>query len=355
MTETSPGARPIRVLVADDSPTVRQLLAAIIAGEPGLQVVGEAANGVQAVERTRALRPDVVTMDIHMPVMDGFEATRQIMNEAPTPIVVVSGTVDANEVQVSLDAIRAGALTVLGKPASPVAPDFEERARALIRTVRLMAQVKVVRRWPDRAGGARGGGLARDHPMPVGRRVQAIAVATSTGGPAALNRILADLPAPFPAPILVVQHIARGFVDGLARWLATSTRLRVKVAEDGESPEPGTVYLAPDGRHLGLSEGRVALSEGAAIDGFRPSGTWLFRSVAASHGANAAGVILTGMGYDGVEGLADLRRRGGYVIAQDERTSVVFGMPGAAVGAGVVDDTLPLGSIAPRLIELVQG
>lgn len=342
----------IRTLVAEDSITTRELLVAVLRSDPSIQVVGEAKDGVEAVEMTKQLRPDVVTMDIRMPRLDGFEATRQIMVEAPTPIVVVSGSVDVRDVEVSMHALRAGALTVLPKPPGPESPDFEEQAKRFVDTVKSMSQVKVVRRWPR----------AREEPLsarsvPVlGVRPRIVAIGASTGGPAALARILCDLPGDFAVPILVVQHISNGFMDGLAAWLNTAGALRVKLARDREPLEPRTVYLAPDDRHLGVAPDRscIRLSNEAPVGGFRPAASFLFESVARAFGNSVLALILTGMGQDGVDGLRVVRQEGGRIIGQDEDSSVVFGMPGAAASAGLVDMTLPLSAIAPRLVEMVS-
>ena len=349
----------LRAVVAEDSATARALLVAVLSADPGIEVVGEARNGAEAVTLTRRLRPDVVTMDITMPQMDGFEATREIMASVPTPIVIVTASFRAREVQTSLDALEAGALAVLAKPPGPGAPGFDQAAQQLVAYVKALSQVKLVRRW--RPGSPASGGV---HPrrVPEDRRDEPggsltpdlVAIATSTGGPAALHRLFAALPADFPLPILVVQHIARGFTDGLADWLGKSTALRVKVAEHGEPLEPHTVYLAPEDRHLGVSGPfSVALSSAPPVGGFRPSGTFLFESAARARGAGTVALILTGMGSDGVEGLAEVRRAGGRIIAQDEESSVIFGMPGAAIAAGVADVVLPLDAIPAHLLELV--
>jgi two-component system chemotaxis response regulator CheB len=358
----------LRTLVAEDSATARSLLVAILSADPDIQVVGEARNGAEAVALTRQLRPDVVTMDIIMPLMDGFEATREIMASVPTPIVIVTASGRAREVQTSLEALQAGALAVLPKPPGPDAAGFEEAARQLVANVKALSQVKVVRRWRQKSevrgqrsevrsqksevGGSAASSLTSDLcPLTSGL----VAMATSTGGPAALYRLFAALPGDFPLPILVVQHIAHGFTDGLADWLGKSTALRVKVAEDGEPLAPHTVYLAPEDRHLGVSRlPAVVLSSAAPVGGFRPSGTFLFASASRARGAGTIALILTGMGSDGVEGLAEVRRAGGHIVAQDEESSIIFGMPGAAVAAGLADVVLPLDAIPAHLLELVR-
>lgn len=347
----------IRVLIAEDSATVREMLVAILSADPEIEVVGEARDGVEAVELTHARRPDVVTMDIHMPNLDGFEATRRIMAEVPTPIVIVSGTVDVREVEISMHALRIGALTLLPKPPSPLAPEFDELARRYVQTVKAMARVKVVRvrgdaTTPPRPGPPDAGtAAARTRGAP-----RIVAIAASTGGPAALGRVLGGLPASFALPIVVVQHIADGFVRGLATWLETTTSLHVVVARDGERLAPRSVYLAPDGHHLRVAPGAtIAVARGPAIGGLRPSADALFESVAQVYRRAVVAVILTGMGRDGVDGLTAIRAAGGVVIAQDEATSVVYGMPGSAVAAGVADEVLPLDAIAARIDALASS
>jgi two-component system chemotaxis response regulator CheB len=343
----------IRVLVAEDSATVRELLVQILRSDPEIQVIGEAKNGIEALALTKRLHPDVVTMDIRMPLMDGFEATKQIMVEVPTPIVIVSASFDGREVEVSMHALRVGALTVIAKPEGPGSPSFAELSRRFLFTVKSMSQVKVVRHWPERS--------APPKPLPgqaaePRARARVVAVAASTGGPAALCQLLSQLPADFAVPVLVVQHIAQGFLAGFASWLNTSVSLRVKVAEAGETPVPHAVYLPADDRHLGVDRGgRLLVSNAPPLGGFRPSASFLFESVATAFGDTALAVVLTGMGQDGLEGLHAIRRAGGQILAQDEETSIVFGMPGAAARAGLADAVLPLKEIAPRVIRSVPG
>jgi two-component system chemotaxis response regulator CheB len=339
----------IGVVVAEDSTTVRELLVEILESDPEIRVLGQAKNGVEAVGLAVRLKPDLITMDVHMPLMDGFEATKEIMVQAPTPILIVSSSASGRELELSLNAIRAGALMVLPKPDDPGSARFESRRRELVAMARAMAEVKVVRRWGPRAA------PVAPAPRRSGKPARIVAIAVSTGGPAALQRILGELPGDFPVPVLIVQHMAAGFVDGLAAWLDGASSMRVKVAEPGESLVRRTAFLAPDDRHLGVSpDGRVALAQTAPVGGFRPSGTHLFESVAGVYGAAAAAVILTGMGSDGVAGLRAVKAAGGQVLGQDEGTSVVYGMPREAAAAGLVDEVLPIGAIASRLVELVM-
>jgi two-component system chemotaxis response regulator CheB len=281
-----------------------------------------------------------------MPQLDGLEATRRIMDEAPTPIVIVSAVLDPKNVDESLQALQAGALTIVPKPEGPGSSDFDQIRRQLVRTIKAMAGVKVVRRLPRR--------LSPAPPRPASGAqappARLVAIGASIGGPAALHRIVSGLPADFPAPILVVQHLAAGFVNGLASWLRHSCRLAVRIAEHGEALAPGTLYLAPDDRHLGATAGgTLVLSDAPPIGGFRPSATYLFESVAYSHGAEALAVILTGMGEDGVDGLRAVRQAGGRTLAQDESSCIVYGMPGAAVAAGLADIVLPVDEIGAYL------
>ncbi|BDG06086.1 chemotaxis-specific protein-glutamate methyltransferase CheB [Anaeromyxobacter oryzae] len=340
----------IRVLVVEDMPTARQLVVGILSSDPEIEVVGQAADGTEAVEAVRRLRPDAITMDVMMMPMDGIQATGLIMAERPTPIVIVT-SLDVNEVTLSMRALGAGALAALPKPRGPGSPAFAEDARRLLTTVKAMSRVALLRR-PAAAAPATAVPAPRSGP-----RGRVVAIAASTGGPAALQRVLARLPAAFPAPILVVQHIALGFAEGFARWLASAGPLPVRVATDGQPLAAGTVYVAPDDRHLGVSSdgARIALSDAPPVSGFRPSGTHLFKSVAAAFGVGSVGVILSGMGRDGVEGLRLLRTAGGRIVAQDEASSAVHGMPGAAVEAGLADAVLPPDAIPERLVRWVGG
>ena len=355
----------IRVLVVDDSATARALLVSLLTAEPDISVVGEATTGRDAVDLASRLTPDLITMDIHMPAMDGLEATKQIMIQTPRPIIIVSSAVHSDEVELSLEAMRAGALMVMAKPQGPSSPGFANERRQFVSMVRAMSQVKVVRRHGIVSPYTMNTPIARPAAaLPAGKRaagstspIRLVAIGASTGGPAAVRTILADLPSDFPVPILLVQHIAHGFSAGLADWLAHDTPLRVKLAEIGEAASAGTVYIAPDDRHLGClldnrGEMRLLLDRSPPVGAFRPSASFLFHSTAESLGDGVLAVILTGMGDDGVSGLRVLKARGGRALAQDEATSVIYGMPREAVRAGVVDATLALTAIARRLMDL---
>lgn len=340
--------RELRVLVTEDSAVARQLLVRILDNDPGLRVVGEAPDGETAVRLARQLRPDVITMDVHMPGMSGVEATRGIMEDAPTPILIVTASTDRAATSHSFAALSAGALTVVEKPRGPASPEFGRQARALVETVKLMAEVKLVTRRTQRR--------PRPDPSPPAEapeQIEVVAMAASTGGPAALATILGALPSDAPVPILVVQHITAGFEESLVEWLSDVSTNPVALASPGQPLRPGEVLVAPRGAHLGIDgNSSVALVAGPPIGSHRPSGSYLFRSVAEAFGRKALGVILTGMGNDGVQGLAELKRKGGWVLAQDEATSAVYGMPQEAVAMGVVDRILPVHDIPDAMVTL---
>jgi two-component system chemotaxis response regulator CheB len=367
MSETRPG--PIRVVVVDDSPTVRELLVSLLQSVPDIQVVGVAAEGEEAVRLTKRLRPDVVTMDVFMPNMDGLEATRRIMREAPTPIVVVTATLKRHDVDLAFESLKSGALTAVCKPSLSDAASCDQ----LVQTVRLMADVPVVHRWGRYAGPPLAlkemppPATAKTVPPPqarrkspllstkVQRRVEIVGIASSTGGPAALVKVLGKLPADYPLPILVVQHVTRGFTDGLAQWLDGETPLRVRVAIHGDALTPGHVLIAPDDHHMQVNQrGNIRLSQEPPYKGLRPSANFLFDSLARTHGSQALGIVLTGMGDDGAEGLAALHQSGGLTIAQDEESCIVYGMPREAVARKAVDLVLPLDQISTVLEQQTQ-
>jgi two-component system chemotaxis response regulator CheB len=343
----------IRVLIVDDSPTLRQLIRAILESDSELQVVGEARNGEEAITLSDRLQPDIITMDIQMPGVDGYQAIRHIMAESPRPIVVLTSTKSDRELGISFRATELGALSVVGKPQGPAGMDPE--ADKLIASVKAMAGVKVVGRRPW---------LLSKKVEPPARQpclrssrepVRLFAIGASTGGPPALQVVLSKLPAGLSAPVVVVQHISPGFIHGLARWLNQTIPLQVKVAEERERLRPGMVYLAPDSQHLLVKQvGLTYLKDDPPVDGHRPSVTALFESVARSYGPAVVGVLLTGMGSDGARGLKALCDAGGDTIVQDEDTCVVFGMPKQAIALGAAQEVLPLERIGVRLVELAR-
>lgn len=340
----------ITVLVVDDSSVMREFLAHVLASDPDITVVGTASDGEEAVEAVARVKPAVVTMDVHMPKLNGLDATRRIMETHPVPIVIVSGTSTVNELVATFRALDAGALAVVRRPAGVGHPDYAVTAAELVQTVKLMAEVKVVRRWP-RAGRERKV-LSAAVPRKL-REVRLVAIGASTGGPQALQTVLSGLPRDFPAPVLIVQHIAPGFVGGLAEWLAESSGFPVQVATHGESPRPGHAYLAPDGCHMRINAaGRIVLSSEDPVGGLRPSVSVLFRSVAEVVGSQTAGVLLTGMGKDGADELKLMKDQGALTIVQDEDSSVVPGMPGEAIRLGAATYMLTPEMIADLLVRL---
>jgi two-component system chemotaxis response regulator CheB len=341
--------KPIRVVVTEDSAVTRALLTAILEAAPGFELVAAVPDGAEAVDAVARLRPSVVTMDLHMPRLDGVEATRQIMRQTPTPVVIVTASSEVDG-RLTYDALAAGALSVVARPVGPSDPRFVTRREALLDELRLMAGVRVVRRI---------GRAEPRTPAPSrivrrpGRPIRVVAIAASTGGPAVLHRLLHDLPRDLDVPILVVQHMSEGFIGGLARWLSEVAPGPVRVAGDGDVLAGGTVFLAPDGSHLRVTtDGAVRLDPGPPIGGHRPAATALFDSVAEVYGDRAIGVVLTGMGRDGVDGLARLHAAGAVTLAQDAASSAVFGMPGAALEAGAVERVLSLEELGPAITAL---
>jgi two-component system, chemotaxis family, protein-glutamate methylesterase/glutaminase len=342
----------IEVLIVEDSKVVREYLQYLLEEDGEVRVVGAVENGREAVEFVRQQRPDVVTMDIHMPVMDGFEATRMIMEEQPVPIVIVSASWDLEEVDKAFRALEVGAVSALEKPHGLGNPENEKLAREFVQTVKLMAEVKVVRRWAKKPQPE----SPKEKPERRSAAVELVAIGASTGGPNALHRLLAELPKDFPVPILIVQHIAPGFLQGMASWLGQSCDLPAHIATQGERFERGHAYLAPDNFHMGIGQGlRVELSRAVQEYYLRPAVSYLFRSVAAQLGERAVGILLTGMGRDGAEELKKMRDRGAITMAQDEESSVVHGMPGEAIKLGGVDYVLPPEEIGRKLASLVHG
>ena len=338
-------SRPIQVLVVDAVPA--SLLVEILRADPGLEVAASVQDGPAALELLRHRKIDVVLMDIHMQGMDGYEATREIMETSPLPIVLCSATSDPAEVATAFRAFEAGAVGVVGKPQSRTVPEFERLARELRNMVRLMSEVKVVRRWPKKKP------LSRVPAPSAGRGV--IGIGASTGGPPALQAILAGLPKDFPLPVLVVQHIAQGFLPGLAEWLGQTTALQVQIASNGIEARPGHVYLAPDDFHMEIGrQGRILLTREEPENNLRPSVDRLFRSMAENCGRNAVAVLLTGMGKDGANALKSLYDSGAHTIAQDRASSVVHGMPGAAIALGAAREVLHVDQIADALCRIVH-
>jgi two-component system, chemotaxis family, protein-glutamate methylesterase/glutaminase len=344
----------ITVLIVEDSPVARELLNHILGSEPGIKVIGTANNGEEAIEFIKGTKPDVITMDIIMPRMDGYQATRKIMETFPTPIVIVSASLVREEVEKTWLAVEAGAVAVLEKPTYSDMRNRNGNAAKLIETVRAMAQVKLVRRWhkPNQRTVREPAGIAPEARLET-QRVKVVAIGASTGGPQVLQDILSRLPKEFRLPILIVQHITPGFAGGFVDWMNSSSSLSVRLAVEGEPLVSGRVYVAPDGHHMKVSQrGRISLSTDEPVNGIRPSVSSLFRSVAEVFGPDAAGVLLTGMGRDGAVELKLMRDRGAVTIAQDIESSAIYGMPGEAAKIGAAKYSLAPKKIAEILLKL---
>jgi two-component system chemotaxis response regulator CheB len=340
----------IRLLIVDDSPSVRMMLEQIFSADAAFDVVGHACDGQEAVDAVQRLAPDVVTMDILMPGMNGLEATSRIMERHPVPIVIVSGNLDAEEVLTSFRAMEAGALAALPKPRGASHPGHASDVALLLQRVKLMAEIKVVRRWPRSCATKASGALL---PAPGAQPPpRVVAIGASTGGPVVINRILSGLPADYSPTLLIVQHMSPGFIRGFAAWLSLSSRLPVRLASQGEALLPGQVYIAPDGFHMTVAGGdRIALIRSAPENGQLPSVAGLFRSVAEVYGRQAVGILLSGMGDDGAAELKLMKNRGAVTIAQDRKSSIIFGMPGEAVRLGAASYVLPPDRIVHYLIS----
>jgi len=354
---SQPQKTKIGVVIIDDSPTVRSLLASILA-EAGMNVLATGNNGEDAIRLVKDKQPDVVTMDIRMPNMDGLEATRRIMREYPTPIVIVTGSLKYQDVDSTFQAMRAGALAVVNKPGMADPQTCEK----VVQTVRNMAGVHVIHHWgkaqvtPRKASPETEASIKRYLDVSRCESLQVIGIASSTGGPSALATVLGELPADYPLPILVVQHVSLGFASGLAEWLGTVTKMQVDVATHGDKLKSGTITFAPDDYHLQVNQyGEIELSRSPSYKGLRPSANPLFESLARHYGKKSLGIILTGMGDDGASGMDALHCAGGLTIAQDKDSCVVYGMPHEAVIRNAIDAQMNLDEIALFLKKLGEA
>jgi two-component system, chemotaxis family, protein-glutamate methylesterase/glutaminase len=347
----------IKVLIAEDSPMTRMLLVELLNSDPLIRVIGAVNDGQAALDFLEASkdRPDVVIMDIHMPRLDGFEATRRIMESRPLPIIICTATSNPLELTIAFRSMEAGAVACVAKPVA-LGEDFESCRYNLLQTVRLMSEVKVVRRWSrSRTASPAIGTIAPIPSRIVTPGIKMIGIGASTGGPPVLQIILSGLPKDFPVPLLIVQHISRGFLPGMVEWLSQTTGLRVQIAAHGAVPLPGHAYVAPDDFHLGIgATGRIVLSREEPESGLRPAVAYLFRTLANHSGATAVGVLLTGMGKDGAAELKRMKDCGAMTIAQDRDSSIVHGMPGEAIQLGAATQVLAADQIAAALIAQVQ-
>jgi two-component system chemotaxis response regulator CheB len=340
----------IRVLIVDDSKVIQSFLYNLLSSDLEIQVVGFASNGIEAIELVKYNKPDVITMDIHMPGIDGYEATRKIMETIPTPIVIVSGSLSVNEEAGIFKSLEAGALAVVHRPPGFGDPKYADARAELIQTVKQMSSVKTARllsrntmvlKEPTRYEQQYGHDL---------RGIRVIAIGASTGGPIAIQKILSILPNDFPVPVMIVQQIAMGFGRALLTWLNLTSGIKLKLAEDGETLLAGFGYLAPDHCHLGISQsGKIALNSDQNDHEFKPSINFLFSSVAKVYGSQAIGVLLTGIGKDGAIELKSMKDSGALTIVQDNESSLVFSMPEEALRIGASSYSLPPEHIAEIL------
>ncbi|MEO5968863.1 MAG: chemotaxis-specific protein-glutamate methyltransferase CheB [Bdellovibrionia bacterium] len=364
-----------RVMIIEDSLVEREFISYIINQDPRLEVVASYSNAEDAISSLNQVSPDVITLDIRLPGMTGLEATLHIMSEKPTPIVVISANVESEELNISMNALRAGALTVIEKPLGFANIHFESRARQICDQIALMSEVIVLRQRSFRDIGFTPSDnfnlddlkttrtLKSSNPLsksPIyspkkGQCFEALGVVASTGGPSALVTIFEALPKNFALPIFLVQHITESFLISFANWLEGLCPFSVLFGKDGEIPVKGNIYLAPEDHHLEVRAGKIQLSKSNQVSLQRPSGTVLFNSMAEAYGQNSIGVLLTGMGDDGASGLLNIHKAGGYTIAEDESTAMVYGMPQVAAKLGAVRELLPLPAIAPHIIDLCSS
>jgi two-component system, chemotaxis family, protein-glutamate methylesterase/glutaminase len=369
----------IRVLIVDDSAFMRKVLQSILTADPQIEVAGEARDGRDAVAKAESLKPDVITMDINMPVMDGLQATENIMASNPRPILIVSSE-SRDGAETTLKALELGAIDFVAKPSSGVDLDMNTVRDELTRKLKIAAKVRVVRtaarskvqkevansaprvdpkKSNERTNGGTGSSAGANYkPAATAQahngRFPLVMIACSTGGPATLMKFVPLFGKNFPAAVVIVQHMPGTFTAQFSQQLSEIAAIGVKEAEHNETIQPGTVYVCPGSHHLRVSSsGRIALDDGPRISGYRPCADVAFETAAAFAGAMTIGVILTGMGNDGARGIQAVKSVGGFAVVQDEATSVIFGMPAEAIKTGAVDLVLPLEEIFPAVEKRV--
>ena len=341
----------IRVLIVDDSITQREILKRLVNGDGAFTVIAEARNGREAIAKVLEHSPDVVLMDIHMPDMDGIEATRQIMQQCPVPIVVASATLRKQDVNLALQAIEAGAVSVISKPEGAVLLHLEKIAPSLRNELLAASTAKLKRRV---SSGRCESAPQRPSAIPRANPIEIIGVCASTGGPPVLMQLFSSLPKPVPVPVLLVQHISAGFEEGFARWLSDMTGQCVRLATSGQKLEPG-IWMAPNGTHLTVSSrARIALVPKNLKDIHSTSGNPQFESLAKHFGSRAVGVLLTGMGDDGARGLLALKLAGGMTIIQDEASCMIWGMPKSGKQLDAATHELNPVEIAAALTQILE-
>ncbi|MBI6871922.1 chemotaxis-specific protein-glutamate methyltransferase CheB [Clostridium aciditolerans] len=336
----------IKVLVVDDSPTIREIMKDILTSDKDIEVIGVASNGEDAVRFMEKNKPDIITMDIDMPKMNGFEATRKIMETTPVPIVIITALFNSKDMDRTFQAMEAGAVSVIEKPTAITGDDFDKAAQNIVHMIKLMSEIKVIKRKTIYKN-KKAGPLENYKAKSTLSSIKMAAIGVSTGGPPVLQSIFSKLPANIKIPILVVQHITPGFIEGLVDWLSGVTEYPIHIAVQGEKVLPGHIYFAPDGFHMEIrGDGKIFLSDSEKENGLRPAVSCLFRSIARYYGKNSIGILLTGMGKDGAEELKLLKDIGAITVAQDKETSIVYGMPGEAVKLDAATYILPPEKIA---------
>ncbi|MBU1101608.1 MAG: chemotaxis-specific protein-glutamate methyltransferase CheB [Bacteroidetes bacterium] len=320
----------INVLVVEDSPIAQELILKILLEQPDIKVLGVATSGESAIKMNEQFRPDVITMDVNLPGMNGLEATKVIMESFPTPIIIVSSGFEPHNIAHSINAIKTGAVSIAKKPEGYGTEEFTDASQKLVQMIRLMSEIKVVKRQVLKEDTElnKGTNIAINNQKPV----EVVGIGASTGGPAVIEEILSNLPAFFDLPVIIVQHIAQGFTEGFVEWLNHKSTLKVVLAKSGMVVKSGTCYIAPDDYHLKfLSDGVITLTDEEKVNGSKPSVSVFFQSLAEVYGSRSIAILLSGMGKDGADQLKVLREKGAITIAQDSSSSLIYGMPGEAV------------------------
>ncbi len=340
-----------KVLIVDDSLTTRKILRETLEKDPQIEVIGEARNGKEAVEKAFNLKPDVILMDIQMPVMNGLEATEKIISSYSVPIIIISSVLNKNQMYSSFNALAAGALDIMLKPNSKT--EWQRFSKILVGKIKLFSEIKRTTLRKPFSYQDLYHAPYKDI-VKFGNHFEVVAMGASTGGPGVIKEILALLPSTFSLPILIVQHMTAGFIESMVEWLRTEVKLPVKLAEDGEPVTPSVVYIAPSGKHLKVNRRKrmVLDSSSKPVNGHRPAVDVLFKSVAEVYANHSIGILLTGMGEDGALGLKQIKQKGGYTIVQDEKSCAVFGMPKAAIEINAHIKMLSPREIGEELINL---
>ncbi len=369
----------IRVLLVEDSPLAIVVLKRILNSSEQIEVVGEAGTGLEALKLIPKVQPDVICTDLHMPHMNGLELTSKVMALYPRPILVISVSVQQEDTDQIFELLDAGAVDIFPKPSAAMAKDNQLLQQELINKIKILSGVKVFTKNRKSILGKQKQGSFGKGKLPemdysnnqnqisgvsqtgnpaalssnYSSKPRIVVIGASTGGPQALNGVFTQLPSNFPLPIICVQHISLGFLQGFIDWLASNCPLPVHIAQPGDIPQPRRIYFAPEQQHLEFDAmGRFICSDSEPLEGHRPSVTVTFESVAKFYGKATVGILLTGMGRDGATGMQTIAEVGGLTIAQDEATSLVFGMPKEAIALGAAKEVLPIDAIAPRLREL---